>query len=292
MSIDVEMRRMDVLKTILLTILLSIPLLSAEVLHFGYDTEQFVRYNKKDTILAISIWLDEIAAGTGYDIDAISYDDVREMVRDLKAKKLDFVTTSALNFVRFFDKDDLADGFSGSDSESGVHDLMLIVKAEASTGSWQWLSEAKVYGLEGSEISKLYFRQCLWENAVEDHVRWIETKNYQQALLKLFFRQGDAAIVTKKAFSLAVEMNPQMKRRLRVFDVSPLSDATPSFFRKGVDQKMVHAITKAAIALPKSVRGEQLLEVFRADSIIKVPVSDLELTEKAYKVYLESMKER
>lgn len=274
------------LRVLLVASMLFVTGVSSDVLRFGYDIGQFTRYNKKDMKLAISIWLDEIASETIYDIDPIAYDDPMEMARDLEDDKLDFVTTSSLNFVKFFDKDTLADGFSGGDSDSSTHRLLLVTQADPLIRSWEGLSSAKVFRLDGSDVSELYLKTSLIKHQLPDQVEWITINNYQQGLLKLFFDKGDAAIVTKKALILAAEMNPQISERLKVFDTSTLTDMTPSYFRKKVDIKMQKAITASALKITSNMRGRQVLDVFRTDSIIKVPVSSLIPVEKAYREYL------
>ncbi len=277
-------------RVLLAAILLFVTGASSDVLRFGYDIEQFTRYNTKDTKLAISIWLDELASDTIYDIDPIAYDDPRQMASDLEHDKLDFVTSSSLNFVKYFDKTTLTDGFSGGDSNSTAHRLLLVTQEGSSIRSWQGLSSAKVFRLASSDISELYLKISLSRHKVPDQVEWITIDNYQQGLLKLFFGKGDAAIVTEKALMLAAEMNPQMRERLKVFDTSTLSDVTLSYFRKGLDEKMQKAITDAAMKITSNIRGRQVLDVFRSDSIIKTPISNLAPTEKAYREYLDLIK--
>lgn len=275
-------------RTILILTFVFITGVYADVFRFGFDVEQFGRYNKKDTSLAVAIWLEEIASGSGYIIKAIPYEDVESLAQDFKQKRLDFVTTSALKFVKFFDKAMLEDGFSGGDSDSASHRLVLVVGADRDETQWRWLSEANVLGVQASDLSHLYLDILLLEHKLPDEVTWIPADNYQQALLRLFFAKADAAIVTQKAFDLAVEMNPQMRQRLKVFDTSTLNDLTPSYFRKGTDPQMLKDVTENAFAIAKTVRGKQLLEVFRTDSLIKVSVDRLLPIEKAYKRYISS----
>lgn len=278
------------LRAFLIAALLYVSGSSSDVLRFGYDTGQFTRYNKKDTRLAISVWLDEIASDTRYDVDPIAYDDPEQMARDLEADKLDFVTTSSLNFVKYFDKATLADGFCGGDSNGSAHRLLLVIQTASSIRSWQELSSAKVFRLAGSDISELYLEMSLRRHKVPDQIEWITINNYQQGLLKLFFAKGDATIVTEKALMLAIEMNPQMRERLKVFDTSTLTDVTPSYFRKKVDINMQKAITASALKITSNMRGRQVLDVFRTDSIIKMPISSLIPVEKAYHEYVDLIK--
>lgn len=278
------------LRQLLIVALFVASAISSEIFRFGYDIEQFARYNKKDVQLTISVWLDEIASGSEYDIEPIAYDDPKKMASDLEAGKVDLVTTSSLNFVKYFDKATLADGFSGGDYDADGHRLLLVVKEDGPIRQWKGFERAKVLVLEGSDISELYLDLSLLHHGVFDHVEWIKTKNYQQALLKLFFGKADAAIVTQKALGFASEMNPQMRQRLKVFDQSTLTDVMPSYFRKTVSETMRKDITDAAMQVTSTVRGRQVMAIFRADSIIKIPLSTLLPVEEAYDTYLRSIK--
>ncbi len=274
-----------------LLFLLSAPI-SAEKLRIGYDITQFGRYNKKDVQLTLSVWLQEMVRGTPNTIESFAYHDLDVMAKDFKDDKINIASTSSLNFVKYFDRELLDDGFAATDGLSDTHRLLLITRGDSHIKNWQDMKDATIFALEGSDIARLYVDTELLQRRLSNGLLWRGADTYQQALLKLFFSKGDAAIVTQKAFDLAAEMNPQIRQKLKVFDESTMTELIPSYFRKGMDKDIKENIIEITLALTESVRGRQILAIFRSDSIDTITVDSLKPIAKAYGAYLRLIKEK
>lgn len=90
-----------------------------------------------------------------------------------------------------------------------------------------------------------------------------------KAVLRVFFGQADAGLVTTNAYALAAELNPQVRRDLEVLAVSP--PVVPSFFfmRPGGHHPMTEEIEKAILELHTSVIGQQVLTVFMGSRMVR-----------------------
>lgn len=102
-----------------------------------------------------------------------------------------------------------------------------------------------------------------------------------KAILKVFFRQSDAALITKEAFILACELNPQLKKDIRVICESP--PLIPFIFilrpsAKADPDRML--LEKIILDIGNSKAGRQILMIIQSSNLVKKPVSILDTTYK------------
>ena len=95
------------------------------------------------------------------------------------------------------------------------------------------------------------------------------------AVLPVFFRQLDACVITRESFAIAVEMNPQVGRQLRILATSPLVVPTVTCFRQRFDPKIRARVVDALASIQTSVAGQQMLTIFQAEKVEARDDSDL-----------------
>ena len=103
-------------------------------------------------------------------------------------------------------------------------------------------------------------------------------ENPSKGILQVFFRQAHAALVTKTAFELACELNPQLKKHLKVLSVSP--SFLPSFlvFQPSTPGSVRHKMKSGIIKLHNTPQGRQILSIYQSPRMEKHPVSILDGT--------------
>lgn len=88
-----------------------------------------------------------------------------------------------------------------------------------------------------------------------------------QAVVPLFFGQVDCAVVAEGAYETLAELNPQLKRSLRVID---RSSVMPSLLL-AVDSTLLarhRALFDRVRGLENTVKGKQLLTMFRVEGLV------------------------
>jgi phosphonate transport system substrate-binding protein len=94
-------------------------------------------------------------------------------------------------------------------------------------------------------------------------------------VLQVFFHQADACLVTSNVFALACELNPQLRKELRVLADSPAVVPSVFFFRSGYVAKLRDQLEPAVVEMDQSPAGQEVLTVFQCDGMIKLPVACL-----------------
>jgi phosphonate transport system substrate-binding protein len=134
----------------------------------------------------------------------------------------------------------------------------------------------------GDEIPRLWVRSVLQEAGVEvgeGGVRVSGTAaNVSQAVLPVFFGQVEACVVPVSSLDTMAELNPQLRRDLKVLATSPAFCQGPICVRKDVLEEWGHLLSDVLTTLHLEPEGRQLLTLFRIEQLVPFDDAYLEPT--------------
>ena len=238
-------------------------------------------------MISMELWINEMVKTSSHTASFKYYDSPIEMAADFNAGKLDYATAQGLDFVKYFKKSNIADGFSGGMDNPDDENLVIIVPHDTNVQSIDEINNPIIAVQKNDNLAKLYAQTQIPQN---NQITFLETKKRSAAILKLFFKKADAAIVVKKTFDFAKELNPQIGKKLKILKYSSIPARAFGFYRKGYDKELQTEITKKAFDLVESVRGKQMMAIFQTNTLVKLKVEDLKPIEKLYNEYLELKK--
>ena len=269
--------------------LLSFTLYASDI-KIGYSVESMSDINKKDLKISMVLWIQEIISQTQYTATYIDYDNSVSMGKDFNSGDLDLVIDFGINFIKNYETDKLIDGFRGGMKNGHQENIIIVLNESSSLENFVKLKKP-IVALQGiEEIFKIYATVDLINK--KKSFTFLETKKRRGALLKLFFNKADAAIVTEKTFNFAKELNPQIGKKLKVVSVSNVKAGAYGYFHKSFDAYKREAMINIALNLDKSVRGQQLLSLFKIDVVKKSRVIELTNIKKLYEEYIKLKKGR
>ena len=196
-----------------------------------------------------------------------------------------------IEFVKYVNTSKLSDGFSGGMNNREDEYVVLILPAEKTLDSFYSLKKPIIAIQQREKLAEIYAETLFLEHGHKNEIEFLKTHKRSAALLKLFFKQADAAVVTKKTFEFAKELNPQIGKILKIAKNSKLPAGSFGFFRKGYNQDFQEEILKVALEVTNSKRGEQLLTLFQTDAILATKVEELKPIQELYKKYLDLKKD-
>jgi hypothetical protein len=94
-------------------------------------------------------------------------------------------------------------------------------------------------------------------------------------VLPVFFRNMDACLVTRRAFDLMGELNPQIRAKLRILASSPRVTPVVVGLRNGCLPYQKKAFQEAITGLGGTAYGRQILAVFSGSHMVGSDVSTL-----------------
>jgi ABC-type phosphate/phosphonate transport system substrate-binding protein len=117
----------------------------------------------------------------------------------------------------------------------------------------------------------------------------VEVDSLSKAILQVFFRQAQTALVTLEAFELACELNPQLRRELMVLHESQPFVTTFFVFNPDWRGAARERLEEAIVSLHKTPGGQQVLTVFQSSRLARQPASALDATRRFLEDYRRLM---
>lgn len=258
--------------------LLGSPVRAADTLDMAFYLPGIRDANLADVKVTLKLWAEEV--GKVYDIDTLAstYEDMATLRRDMLSGKVNMVIAPGMELAETFDADELTEGFQGKHRGTG-EGLMLIVRTDGEIRQFSQLRGRNVLRLANDRLSSVFLEsrcRALVGLACADFMRVTDEKHNSHAIHKVFFGQADAALVSISALHAAGELNPQVRQRLRslldwkatALSFGLMSARTPPELRERV--------IDSALRVVSTVRGKQILELFKTDTMERVGVHQLQ----------------
>jgi ABC-type phosphate/phosphonate transport system substrate-binding protein len=254
-------------------------------------------YNQ-DIRLAVEILLKEMAKNTDILFETKYTDDLEKAIYDFQDLKVNILTMNFIYYLQEYEKISpyVQDAWTLlAKKNNNFRRFFLLVNKKSKIHSLKELKNKRIALLEKDSIQELYIDTLLLENEGVESNEFFREKVYQakfsRALLKLFFNRIDACIVSEYVWDIAVELNPQIKNRLRIIDKSPdiFPPISVTLIRKESPEysKMYKSF---ASDLRKNTRTTQFLNMYQVVESIKINESNIKPILEYYKHYLRLKK--
>lgn len=254
------------------------------VFHFGISSNSFDNINRNDAIAALKAWTEAIIKeqklNEKAEVDFFSSFEV--LFKAYKNNRVDAVALTTEESIRL----GLNPEFVYLPSrEDGFHVSYAILTHRSSENKdLAKLAGKKLVIYEGQRmlLARLWLKSVLAEHAPGTGSSRLENltivDNPSKAILQIFFRQSDAAIVTTDAFELACELNPQLRKDIKILSTSPPFFTSFFIFRPTWQGPSRERVESAIMTLHTTPGGQQVLNVFQSSRMEKHPGSILDGT--------------
>lgn len=230
--------------------------------------------NLSDAKAAMLVWTRRISRQMGFESEYSPslFDPSREILRRVRAGEVDAVALNIFEYQQVRER--LDDGLIIT-QDDGLQSQYVVLVNRAS-------GVETLSGLRGGRLVVLKTPyMCLgpaWlEGVLAAEGRGpaagflgpatVETK-FSQSVLPVFFGKAEACLTSRRGFETMGEMNPQVRKRLRVVAESPPLVVTFYIFRKGYRGRARDKVVEALLKLRTSPDGRQLMTFFQFDSLV------------------------
>jgi len=237
----------------------------------GVSIDTLAGANINDARAAYKVWTKEIGRSLGMvrtEMIPEIFIPSAQMIKMIHEGSVDCFAITALEYAKIADLLDPDAVFIEDYSADGLEYLLVVHSANP---------YKKVEDLRGSQITthhhhdttllNIWLSLLLANSGLPPLDRFFESQvsrdNLNQVVLPVFFRRTQAAALTRRSFNMAVELNPQLGRDLRVLATSPKVIPMVFCFRRGSDAEGVREFKDAMLKLRTVPAGQQVLELYQ-----------------------------
>jgi len=248
------------------------------LLNMGFYLPAIREASMADLKISLGVWVDEIAKPYGVRINATTYDDMAAMRRALDRAELNFINAPGMELAEVFKPEEIRQGYARR--HFGIDEgLVLVVANTSGLSRFADLSGKRLSYLSADRLTEYFMEtQCLKTAGrnCRDFLTMKAEKRDIQSVYNVFFGRSDAALVNLSTLRTAEELNPQVRQRLKVILEWKVKAVYFGMMTRHTEERFRGLILRSAAEAMKTVRGRQLLELFKTDYLEPVDADSLQ----------------
>jgi hypothetical protein len=269
--------------------------LNAEVKYeakFGLLSKGNLLASFLDAKLALKVWLEDIATRYNSKIEIEFYDTSEALYGSLEKAELDMVVLDLQFFFKnknkIFKNNDNFWALNMEDLEYSQY--YLIARKSLKAKGFKDIKGKTVSITNGKDGVFIWLdKNSLKENkkSANKVLKNIYLKKKESTtILNVFFNKSDFAIVRKRTWDIATELNPSISKKIEIVKKSEkIHLPFIGFFRKGSNENLVNDFFKVGKDLKNLENNEHIIELLKFNSLFKINEGSLKELGKYYDEY-------
>lgn len=241
------------------------------------------RENDKQNInIGFSKVFNEILSSENVKCDFKSTDSSEELYAAIQANQVNAFFGSPVEFIQaeqYFLDSPLASGVFDRELKSKVY---LLVRKDSGINSITQLKGKKLVTSKWTtgDLGGLYLETLLLEHKQDlpkqffSEILTPETSN--QALVELFFKKADVALVNANQFDIAAELNPQLRSNIKILSESEPYLIFVTALSKNTPTQEIKAIKNSLLTVHKTSKGRSVLNLLKIQGFQEISHLDLD----------------
>jgi ABC-type phosphate/phosphonate transport system substrate-binding protein len=247
------------------------------MVRFGLPASMFYEVSLKDAEVALELWARQIVAGAARPFQASGrvIENTELLAAATARGELDVIGFSTLEYLRWRERLPIDPVFIGGRDHEPTDEHWLVVRRDSGVTKLSALAGKRVILPAGNvgQLSRIWLDAELAKEHQGDAARFFgeirTASKLPQTLLPVFFRQADAAVITRAGYGALQEMNPQLGRDLVTIAVSPKLLASVVCFHRHMDEGLRAMVTDGSLGLADSAAGRQILLLFKVKRVVR-----------------------
>jgi ABC-type phosphate/phosphonate transport system substrate-binding protein len=244
-------------------------------LRMAFSRQLFREISAEDGLAATHTWLQ--ALGRSHSLfqssKTILVDNVESLVKAGKAHQFDLVLVLAVEYLQLEERLPLMPWFTYLRGGPNGQRIVLLKAREEGVTSLESLRGKRLAltGGENAELATLWLETLLREHkqpALKDFFASMATfSKPSQVVLPVFFGQRDACAVTREAFDVMCELNPQVRNKLAVVEESPPLMPVVLCAHKSSDPRLLKRMHQVMATAHNDPWAKQIFITFRMEKL-------------------------
>lgn len=254
-----------------------------KVLRAGFLARVFIDVDYRDTKAATELIAREISHNLGLSETPriIVYPNLKSMTDAVRRGDVDMATLPSIDYLRVRDTGLLVPAVVGSHNNGRGSRFVLIARHDSGMRSVADLRGKTILLLpeHKHEASTIWLDILIMKEAKTQRRNFFsrekESSRVSLSIMGVFFRQVDAAVVTRAAYDTSKLLNPQLERELIVIrESNDLADGV-TCFSAAISAKSRDSLLKAILKVNETARGRQLYTIFHTSGTTPFKLSNL-----------------
>ena len=254
------------------------------MLRLGFLQRVFYDTDPRDAKAAIEVQAREVSRSLGLSAppQVILFPDLQSMTAALRRGELELVTMPSLAYLRIRKNVSLIPSFVAANNNGMGTRYVIITRRDSGIQSLADLQGKSILvpPTARHELAHLWMEVLLMKagrRASDTFFRQSkESPKLFNAIMGVFLRQADAALVTRGALDTSRELNPQLQSQLTVLAESRnLSDGVTCLL-PGTPEKFRSKLYREIIRLNDTSGGRQMYTIFQSSGIRPFKIQYLE----------------
>ena len=258
----------------------------------GYLTDGLNDIKYKNARIAFNLWVKELSSNNSVTADLIFYDDLDNFKANYEKSNFDYFTINPYYFLKY------QDTFNGLSKELWIvkksddkfQEYIILTKKNSGINSIKDVKGKSFISREDDYVG----RMILDNEVLKYHNKSSKsslssltvTEKFSTAILKVYFGEIDICIVPAYALDIVSEMNPDIKRKVKVLYTSEkIFVPIITGFHNNANEILMDLFHESALNLEQSARGKNILNLFKMKQIMKIDKKDLNPLLEYYEKY-------
>lgn len=247
------------------------------IVRFGFASNLLQDVNPDDALAATKVWAEALGKQDGLweSTDAYVIHDFDEMIYKVNNGLIDIIALSLIDYLAIENNIEATPILTYTQGNKLEVEYVLIVHKESHVDDIGKLRDKRViiFSKGGSHsLASPWLDVLLFENGFsypKDFFGKVKHVNKpSQALLPVFFRQQDAAVLSRSAFETASELNPQIGRELKVLCSSDPYVTSVICMRDNFDDFLKSKLVDIAAKIHERPKAFQTFAVFKLSKLV------------------------
>lgn len=259
----------------------------------GFYARAFPDLSYEDLEVSVKLLAEEIGKEANITTNVTIFNDIYLMRKAFELGEINFVVASSLNLANDFDNTLLTDGFKLV-ANGPTENLLVLTRKNEGLDEFKTLRGKRLALVEFDPVADLYIEflaLSTFKNGYQTSFKVIpREKKAHQIILKLFFGQADLICIYQNAYRVATELNPQLLSKLQIISQLNGIPQGAGLFHINAPPAFREQVISEVLKLENHARGQQLLQLFKADKAVRINLTDLINTKKLYSDYQQVKK--
>lgn len=237
--------------------------------------------SKQDVHLGFNALFNHMISEENIQSEFKDYDKSDLLMQALKNNEVNAMFGSPLEYIQ--SESWLFDGYliSGLIGKQYKSKMLILIRNDSEIKTIEQLKGKKIAVQRGviQDLGGLYLETLLLEKNLALPAQYfseiVKTDTSNVALVNLFFKKVDVALMSESEFNVAAELNPQMRLQIKAIESSDSYINFVAATTKAVPIDSREAIKNTILAIEKSAKGRNMLRLLKIDGFKLINLNEL-----------------